>query len=247
MSWIMDALDIWLGFTQPYARLEVAQAGFEADRVMDYCPCCGSSVGRGEVHVWKDRLCCTECRYRVHAVSRVIRLGPYCSPLRPWILQIKFHRWEPLAKELGRCLAQQVRDRYRQQAEAMVVVPIPMSPWRHLVRGIDHTHILAQAVAKELGAPLERPLSVRWGCSRRPQAGLSSSLRRRMPATRWRLSKRLVGTIRNRHILLIDDVLTTGATLNTAAGAMRAASPRSITAAVLAVSDRGRGGAKISK
>ena len=116
MSWIMDALDIWLGFTQPYARLEVAQAGFEADRVMDYCPCCGSSVGRGEVHVWKDRLCCTECRYRVHAVSRVIRLGPYCSPLRPWILQIKFHRWEPLAKELGCCLAQQVRDRYRQQA-----------------------------------------------------------------------------------------------------------------------------------
>ena len=110
MSWIMDALEIWLGFTQPYARLEVAQAGFEADRVIDYCPCCGSSVGRGEVHVWKERLCCTACRYRVHAVTRVIRLGPYSAPLRPWILQIKFHRWEPLAKELGRCLAQQVQD-----------------------------------------------------------------------------------------------------------------------------------------
>ncbi len=240
MKWIVDALDTWLSFTQPQAREEVEKGGFLPDHADRYCPCCGSSVGRGEVHVLSGHLGCAACHERVSAVDRVIRLGPYTEPLQSWILQIKFRRWELLGKELGHRLGKQVRDRYGQQVQTMVVVPVPMSPWRHLVRGIDHTRILSKAVAQELGSPLERPLSVQWRKPRSCQARLSQSSRRKLPQSRWRLSRRLAGKLRNRHILLVDDVRTTGRTLNTAAGVLMAAQPQSISAAVIAGCDKSR-------
>lgn len=244
MDWIINALDQWVGFSQPQASKVLQQAGFIEDGFADYCPRCGSSVGLGEVLVLQGQLGCAACRHRRATTCRVIRLGAYRPPLRRWILQIKFRRWEQLARELGGCLGRQVRSRYGQQAGCMVIVPVPMSPLRHMLRGIDHTRVLSKAVAKELGAPVERALRVRCGLPRSPQARLSSTRRRQLPYTRWRLSRRAATVLRNRHVLLVDDVLTTGATLQAAARAIKTASPQSVTAAVLAVSDMGRGARK---
>jgi ComF family protein len=116
---------------------------------------------------------------------------------------------------------------------AHCVVPVPLYPWRRLRRGFNQ----AADLARGLDLPVVHAL---WRIrSTAPQAGLTAAGRRRNVRGAFRLSpllsaRRRQDAIGGRVIVLVDDVMTTGATLGACAGALEAAGAREVRTLTLA-------------
>ena len=109
-------------------------------------------------------------------------------------------------------------------------------PWqRRIYRGIDHARVIGTGVAWQLDCPLARALA----CSHRaPQLTLSASRRRRIDGRRLRIRSRWAGrSVRDRQVIVVDDVRTTGGSLRIAMRRIQSLGPHRIIAAVLAVAD----------
>ena len=124
-------------------------------------------------------------------------------------------------------------------AGADAVVPVPLHPWRHLRRGFNQADELAQA----LGRPVWRPLRRRTlGV---PQATLSGDQRRDNVKSAYCMSRLRAGALtrRPKYVVLVDDVMTTGATLDACSRVLREAGVEWIGALTLArVATRGATG-----
>jgi ComF family protein len=110
-----------------------------------------------------------------------------------------------------------------------LVVPVPSASSRIRQRGFDHSALLADAVSKNLKMQSADALK-RFGQSR--QVGNSRKKRFDQAAENYAVSK--PGLVTGRNILLIDDVVTTGATLSAAAKALRKAGAKRVDALVFA-------------
>jgi ComF family protein len=159
----------------------------------------------------------------------------YEGGLRKAIHRMKYARIRRMAEPLGRMIATVAVERL---PPADAVVPVPLHAERRAERGFNQAEELAREVARRCGLPL-----LTTGLERRRatghQAGLSRAERRTNIAGAfvWRSAQSPPA-----RIILIDDVLTTGATLVACADALRAAGSCSIYAAALARSlaqDRG--------
>jgi ComF family protein len=164
---------------------------------------------------------------------RVLRLATFDEPLKGLIHQMKYHRQWALAEQLGgRLLA---RERVKAMlAEIDVLVPVPLHFFRQFTRGYNQAALLARCASKASGKPVIRALKrVRHTAS---QTQLHSRKRR---FDNLRNAFRLTNgeAIRGKRVLVIDDVMTTGATLKEVARALRPAKPASLSALVLAVAD----------
>jgi predicted amidophosphoribosyltransferase len=149
----------------------------------------------------------------------VVRLGPYRGVLREAILETKGSAWRRQAHELGLDLARQVA--LVRGDRALVVVPVATSFFRRMGRGMDHTLALARGVGAGLGAPVVRGLVRRHAPK---QTGRSLRERGRNVAGTMRpagdaLVRSAAGD--GRVVLLIDDVMTSGATMREAVRAVR--------------------------
>ena len=170
--------------------------------------------------------------------SRILRLGVFDDPLKDLIHQFKYQgRWA-IGQQLARRLLEQpvIRELLPQ---VDVLVPVPLHFLRQLHRGYNQATVIARCLARYSGTPLKRPLArIR---NTETQTHLHSRAQR---FDNLRSAFRLIRprSIRGKRVLVIDDVLTTGATLQTVGRALRPARPSSLTALVLAVADpRGRG------
>jgi ComF family protein len=114
------------------------------------------------------------------------------------------------------------------------VVPVPLHWRRRWTRGFNQSELLAQAIARRCGAPVVNALTRRRATS--AQAGLTHAARRQNVAHAFqaRPSRRIEG----KRVLLIDDVMTTGATAAACARALRRAGAQSVTLLALARVDR---------
>lgn len=112
-------------------------------------------------------------------------------------------------------------------AEGIVVVPVPTTRARLRRRGYNQAERLARVVARETRRPLLEPL-VRTGRSR-TQVSLHPTERRANVEKVFQAHPSRSRTLRESRVLLIDDVLTTGATGGAAARALQAAGARSVT------------------
>jgi predicted amidophosphoribosyltransferase len=137
---------------------------------------------------------------------------------------LKFHRLEYLAEPLARRLY----DRYHLEMTgigAAVAVPLPW--WRRAARGFNQAELLARPIAARLGCPL---LNVVHRGMRPPQHALGR-LRRLVDGRRnFAVPARVASRLRDQDILLVDDIVTTGATLRAAAQVLRRAGARRIVA-----------------
>lgn len=110
-----------------------------------------------------------------------------------------------------------------------VIVPAPVHPEHRRRRGVDHAAVLAQALARRLRLPVSACLARRGDAQ--PQVGRGRSERVRGPAGTVVVRPDVVAPY---EALLVDDVVTTGATLAACADALRGAGSRRIAALVYA-------------
>lgn len=138
--------------------------------------------------------------------------GIYEGSLRAIIHALKYHGHTSLARPLG----SRMRDAAGEWLDDAVVVPVPLHPWRSLRRGFNQADLLACT----LGRPVWRPL--RRHRLARAQAGLHADERRANVANvyslRWWRQRDVPRTV-----VLVDDVLTTGATADACARVLRGA------------------------
>ena len=136
----------------------------------------------------------------------------YEGPARGSLLRFKFGGRRHYAKCYGRLLAMKLQEDHPDGFDLLTWVPT--APMRKLTRGYDHAELIAKAVAEELGVSATRLLKkVR---NNRPQSGISGSAQRRANVLGvYRLCPE--AEPEGKKILLIDDIITTGATAGEAA------------------------------
>ncbi|TDI41000.1 MAG: ComF family protein [Acidobacteria bacterium] len=159
---------------------------------------------------------CGPCRGG-ERVFRKARAGLlYDERVRRLLLALKFGGRARLGTLFGR-LAAERWCRAGELEDYAAVIPLPLSSRRRRARGFNQAAIAARAVAAIAGAPMRPRLLVKTK-DNRPQAGLSASARKSnvSGAYRGRVPRKMAGC----KLLLVDDVLTTGATANSAARAL---------------------------
>jgi ComF family protein len=159
-----------------------------------------------------------------------VRLGPYEGVLRELILRCKHQSGESLAEVLGALWAECAHNGLRELG-AEVVVPIPLHWWRRWTRGYNQSEALARALATGLRLPI-LPHVLRRIRNTPHQTQQTPSARR--DNVRNAFVARSAAQIARKTVLLVDDVLTTGATASDAARALRAAGAGRVIVAVLA-------------
>ena len=169
-----------------------------------------------------ERGACGVCRREPQTLDRVWAYGPYAGSLRQVIHLLKYDGIRPLAQILGeRCGSQ---TDVRQEAD--LIVPAPLHWTRRLERGFNQSLLLAQAIARRHAVPCA-PRALNRKRATPPQAGLSG-VQRRASLRGAFVAKREV--VEGKRILLVDDVVTTGATLEACAKALRRAGAVKVTA-----------------
>jgi ComF family protein len=151
---------------------------------------------------------------------------PYRDTPKALVQALKFDRFDPLGVPFGRLAGERARRVLDGLGrERRVLVPVPLHWTRRIERGFNQADLLARGVALALGRPLDRTLLRRARRGPR-QLGLSRRERRRVLEGVFEASAGAAG----RHVLLVDDVTTTGATLEACAVALRRARARSVAA-----------------
>lgn len=132
------------------------------------------------------------------------------DPLRRVVQKFKYGRKVSLGKPLGRLLALGCRE-FLSSCEADLIMPVPLHPQRLRWRGFNQSLLLARQVGRAYGVPVD-PFSLQRSRPTPPQTQLSEEERRKN--MRGAFAVRAGETLAGRAILLIDDVYTSGATVN---------------------------------
>jgi ComF family protein len=174
---------------------------------------------------------CSRCLPGLDALAGVCIVGTYSAPLKTAIRALKFARKRHAAPALGQMLARIWRQSPPVAAQAIVAIPMPARRQRE--RSFNQADLLARACASELRLPYW-PAALHRTRSAPPQVGLNAQERRANVAGLFAVTPARTHLVAGQQIILVDDVLTTGATLNAAAQALRAAGAASVWGLVLA-------------
>ena len=191
------------------------------------CPRCAKPLPQ---YSKADTEGCPLCRSKRLRFQRAIALGTYGGEVRELILRIKQPRHEALCLAAGELLAGRIECEL-QGSLPDLVVPVPMHWLRKLLRGTNDSEVLVEAVAGQL----HRPVSMRMLRCLRPTRKQGTLL-----PTERRLNVRGAYEVRRRakiagaHVLIVDDVMTTGATANELAKVLHRAGAAQVTVAVVA-------------
>lgn len=161
-------------------------------------------------------------------------MGEYSGLLRRLILRAKHE--EPVARGLAELLFEYRRSEL-EAAQPDLIMAVPMHWHRRWQRRTNSAEIIAAALATRLAVPV-RLRRLRRIRSTPPQTSVPGS--ERFANVRRAFRVRIRSGIESKHVLLVDDVLTTGATCSEAARALRKAGAARITVAVLARSWPGK-------
>lgn len=209
-----------------------------------FCFHCGLTIGPYEKHDAKNP--CGRCGERDIGVARVARVGIFAEPLIGLVHRLKFGRgggrgaWETAG--IVAPFVYQAMMRVAEQTGTPVeqIVPVPLHWSRRAKRGFNQAEELARAIARLSGWKVVQALK---RIRRTQEQALLEYREHRLENLRgafeWRRGAEK--TLAGKHVWLMDDVTTTGATIHAAASALRTLpkgqKPASINAAVICVTD----------
>ena len=196
------------------------------------CPICGSPAlaattleprsSESESPPGSERRTCLDCAERTYRFDCARSYAAYRGTLARAVVLLKFERIDPLAAYFGERLASLAQ---RTDLAADIIVPVPLHRVRERERGFNQAELIAREVAKRLELPFEPVLLMRTKA--RPDKHILSN------DERWRIVRGAFATrpgsqVDNKRVLLVDDVMTTGATLDACAGALLEAGAKSV-------------------
>jgi predicted amidophosphoribosyltransferase len=194
----------------------------------DRCRRCAAPVGPF-LNTQQGCLLCRRDRFRFESV---IRLGVYDAELRAMCLAAKRPGGEELAAALGETLWAE-EGLALLAAQADLVVPVPHHWMESFLRGPKLPETLASVLSSRLRVRMATSILAKVRRTSK-QSGLPSGRRRVNLRNAFEVSRRLAPHIAGRRILLVDDVLTTGATADEAAKALLEANAACVRVAVIA-------------
>lgn len=226
-KYIQTSINEWLGVISESPHTVITDSEWYSKlSTLQYCYKCGCSVGPGEYTDFS----CANCRHNRFPWDKIIRLGPYQNELRDWIHATKFKKSDLTGYELGIRLGYLIAE--QNDIRCDFLVPVPMTLRRRYQRNIDHTLTITRGISKITKYPIKNVLSR----SARPvQRAVTQSQRR--DNIRHTFSLRWFNSVKNKNIILVDDVTTTRATLIEATRTLLAANASCVTCAVIAAVD----------
>ena len=183
----------------------------------DLCPVCARPVPGSAI--------CGQCLQHPPAFEHTVAAFAYAFPLDQLVKALKFREQLILVNFLADALAARIRER------ADGVMALPLHPQRLRSRGFNQSQLLAARIAQQLKLPLLT------GCVERvrdtpPQSSLPWQARAKNMRSAFAVT---CGTeIQGKHIAIVDDVMTSGASLGALATALKQAGARAVSAWVVA-------------
>ncbi len=175
---------------------------------------------------------CAVCRLGLAGYDAVYTYGSYEGTLRKLVHLLKYDGVQPLARPLGEYLAMALP---RERAFDLVT-PMPLHWRRRWRRGFNQAELLAREIARRWNAPVK--MAAQRIRATTPQAGLTPAQRRLN--VRGAFSAKRGVRLDGMRVLLVDDVLTTGASASACARVLKHAGAAHVTLLTLARADRRR-------
>lgn len=195
--------------------------------LLAWCRRCQKPLSLAARETSPDSLC-GPCRAGETRVDLLRSFGAYDAELRELVVLLKYHGVRALARPMGGWLALAM-EHYPELKAAEVIVPVPLHWRQRRARGFNQALLLARALGRWTGLPVQG----RWlrrVKNTRSQTGLTVRQREENVRGAFQVRKKLD----KRRILLIDDVCTTGATLNASGGALKRAGAEAVYGLTLA-------------
>jgi ComF family protein len=210
------------------------------------CACCGEDLGIASFSIPTENpeALCQPCRLAPPAFVKAVAYGAYHGELRALIHLLKYDAMQPVSRRLGDLLANSL-EVYASSGEVpgqMLVVPVPMHSVKQRQRGFNHAELLAKEAIREMRhrhagwtLRLEANLLQRMRVTV-SQAGLTTHQRREN--LRGAFFVPSPARVAGKHVLLIDDIYTTGATVRACSRVLIRAGAASVRVATVARAQR---------
>lgn len=191
------------------------------------CSSCDQPFASKVATSWTPAHRCQQCLERPPAYDRVWTLYPYLPPLQDAICALKYRKLFGLADSLSTLMIRALPP----QLKADVIVPVPLHPSRLRTREFNQSLLLADRLGRHLMQPVSATSLVRTVATE-SQTSLKRS--ERLRNLRHAFVVHDPKPFDGRRVLLVDDVFTTGTTLNECAKALRSSGAASVLALTLA-------------
>jgi ComF family protein len=193
-----------------------------------FCPYCGSFFAKGESII--QHLCIGLNRPEDRRILAVRSLGRFDESFQKLIHRLKYGKKIPLGEYLAESLGQVVAkaDTF---TECDLVIPVPLHRARQRERGFNQSQVLAEGISKVIKIPVLKGILKRKR-NTKDQTYLNAKQRAENVKDAFIIARPEM--ISSKKIILVDDVMTTGATLNECAGILLSGGAKCILAATLA-------------
>ncbi|MGA1863453.1 MAG: ComF family protein [bacterium] len=198
------------------------------------CIRCGLPIGSMEQSAPEGPYLCSICRQREWAFDMARAGFVFDGPVRDTCHMLKYKGHFGIGTWLGKKMGEALRSVLNQKnsEEEVFIIPVPLSPDRLKDREFNHSLCLAESISRDLGFPVVNTSILRRKNGTIPQVGLT-------PKERWsnvRGAFHIKGSesVKGKRIVLVDDVLTTGATSNECARMLKKAGAARVEVLTLA-------------
>ncbi|MBI4835473.1 MAG: ComF family protein [Planctomycetes bacterium] len=191
------------------------------------CLKCGMSLGP---HSGK-RDNCPSCNTMHFLFSGTSAYGEYKDALKDIILLYKYGKQKLLAETLAKCLAERLEKEKEILGKIDIIVPVPLTKAKEKQRGFNQCELIAGYLGRHFGKPVSKGSLVRI-----KETPAQASLSRAQRIENLKDAFKAMGAeeFKGKNILLVDDVMTTGATAGEVSRVLKHSNAKSIYVAVLA-------------
>lgn len=191
------------------------------------CPRCGRPFESPDALTYSPEHTCGQCRKVSPHYDQALSVGQFEGSLREAIHQFKYRP----CRSLGRPLSAWMASNVRLISDIDIVMPVPLHRKRLRQRGFNQALLLSHGVSSEFEIPLSVDNLVRNRFTK-PQVGLSGE--ERIKNVEGAFAIRRPGEVEDKSVLLVDDVFTSGATMNECAAALKQSGAARVMALTLA-------------
>jgi len=183
---------------------------------IEHCPQCAVPAAGGQY--------CGACLTHSPHYDATRAAFEYRFPLEPMVIALKYHAQLPIAPFLARMMMEAI-----EPVEADCIIPLPLHPKRLAERGFNQSAEIARCISRGWGIPMMLDACERDRYTQ-PQASLTGSDRHGNVRGAFRGTRDLAGL----HVVVVDDVMTTGSTLDEVARVLKARGASRVTNLVAA-------------